>query len=221
MGIVKSPALSLDASGNVGPICFSKWRGLSIARGVWTGTVPNTSKQQIIQGYMRDVSRAWSNLLTALQRELWSQAARGQTVRSRVDTLYVPTGYQHYMTLNLQVVRQGLPIEVEPPIKLVPYGFERILVQWNLFQFWVDILFLDHFVNAPSGFQGEIWRAGPYSTAGRHAIEPEFKFLSYADLIMTYNDMTVLMGNYYWYRCRWVESKGRRGNWFEMQVFTG
>lgn len=221
MAVVKAPALSLDASGNLGAICFSKWRGLSIARDVWTGTVPNTTKQVIIQGYMTTASQAWSGTLTETERQFWREAAREQIRVSRVDTKYTPTGYQYFMELNMQVLRQAFPVEKKPPSKLVAYGFDHVNVIYSPITFWVHVTFIWHFVTVPGGFQGEIWRAGPFDNGGRHAIDPEYKFLSYADLTLTYKDKTATLSKYYWYRCRWVESKGRVGNWFEEQVFTG
>lgn len=221
MAVVKVPALSIDASGNVGGICFSKWRGLSIARDAWTGTVPNTSAQVIIQGYMTTVSQAWSGTLTENERESWRAAAREQVRLSRVKTPYIPTGYQYFMELNMQVIRQAFPVETLPPIAIIPYGFESIALTWNVGKFWVEVKFEEHLATIPTTHQGEIWRAGPFDNAGRRPIDPEYKFLTYAPLLTGYTDSAVIQFKYYWYRCRWVENKGRVGNWFELQVYTG
>jgi len=219
MAIVKAPALSIDASGNVGGICYSKWRGLQIAKAAWTGTVPNTPDQQVIQGYMTTASQAWSGTLSENEREAWSRAAQGQVRVSRVKTTYIPTGYQYFMQLNIQRLRQAAGILSLPPVAMIPYGFTSISIEWNLAKVWVEVRFLEHLYTPPPAFQGEIWKAGPYDNAGRHPLEGEYRFLSFTALVGVYKDAAVVSTKYYWYKLRWIEENGRVGNWFEKQVY--
>lgn len=219
MAVVKAPALSIDASGNLGAICYSKWRGLSIARDVWTGTVPNTTKQQVIQGYMTTASQAWSGTLTAAERDKWRAAARDQVRLSRVKTSYIPTGYQYFMQLNIQVLRQALGLKTVPPGKIKPYGFAKIAGYHEASGAWVVWYRSEPFTTVPPTHQCELWVAGPFDTGGRNPREQEYKFIRYFPLNSTGWVSNPVNHKYYWGRIRWVESSGRVGNWFVKQIY--
>lgn len=221
MAVVKAPALSLDASGNLGGICYSKWRGLSIARSVWTGTDPNTVKQQAQRALMTAVSQAWSGVLTASERESWSKAASEQVRMSRVKTTYVPTGYQYFCETNLIIQKIPFPIITTPVAFKQEDGFFDMGVFWEPFLQHVVIQLLDVVDGTNDKYYTEIYRAGPYINGGRHALAGEYRALDLWSKIIDGIDATATAGNYYWYKVRWLWRLGVVGNWFERQVYTG
>lgn len=221
MAVVKGPAMSLDASGNLGPVCYAKWRGLNIARDPWTGTVPNTTKQVVIQGYMTTVSKLWSGTLTADQRAAWDEIAKGQIRISRVKTTYVPTGYQYFVQLNMQATRQGYGPWLDTPPILPPFGFKNLFIAWFSGTDWIYFRTAGHLVSPPGGYQAEYWVAGPYDGGGRHARDQEYKFFYYYPLGVNRNYPATVHGKWYWVRGRWVDKFGRVGNWHVKQVYAG
>jgi len=221
MAVVKAPALSLDASGNLGGICYSKWRSLNVARSPWTGTVPNTTAQQTIQGYLTAVSQTWSGGLSEAERQSWRNVARGLVRISRGMTKYVPSGYQYFVEVNMVRARLTQPLLKTPHTGFPESGFEEVSLQWATGELKVIILIENVFKSPVTQFYVEVWRAGPFENGGRHAIAGEYRFLKFWPSLVDGDDNTVLQLKYYWYKVRWVWEFGVSGNWFERQVYTG
>lgn len=218
MAIVKGPALSIQASGNLGPICFSRWRGLAIARDVWTGTVPNTTKQVIQQGYLTTAAQAWGGTLTAAERQTWNDRAETILWRDRMGDQYIPTGYQLFMKWNVRRLVMTLTIMKDAPM----------LQEWV----YVYKLFATPYPGEPAvrmwlrpGDTGlvqsygiEYWKAGPYDSGGRNPIEGEWRFLVLKVPPAYYKDSDVIVDKFYWYRARAVAEFGDVQNWFYKQI---
>lgn len=218
MAIVKGPALSVEASGNLGAICYSRWGNLQIAKDVWTGTVPNTAKQVVIQGYMTSVSQAWGGTLSTADRQTWTDLARSIVWRSRLGDTYVPRGYQLFMKWNIRRKVMGLAIMLTAPV-----------VQERVF-----VLDLNHgvYLTGPfiavnlrkevgvgvDGYGVEYYRAGPYESGGRSPIEGEWLFIDREVPPGVYKDYDVIVNKWYWYRGRQIAKFGDVGNWFQIQV---
>lgn len=219
MAVVKAPALSIDASGNVGGICYSKWRGMNIARGTWKGTVPNTTKQQIIQGYMTTVSQAWSITLSQAERDVWNLVASSLIRKSRGMVEYVPKGYQYFVELNIQRQRHAQPILHLPPSYQMIEAVEGFTVGWDgLFLAVRTEWTIMH--GAPADEFYEVWRAGPYSGGGRNPIGGEWRFQAWIQGLLEWLDYTTDPFSYYFYKLRVVDKFGRSGNYFRGKVLT-
>lgn len=217
MAVVKAPALSLEASGNLGGICYSRWRSLQIARDTWTGTYPGTSRQLLINGYMTTVSKAWGGTLTADQREAWNEAAREQTWKSRLGGDFNPAGYMYYMKLNLVRAFIGLGISSLPPIRKPPVYADWFDVYWE--PAFGDIRGkLRDFVTGhyPDGVIYQ--KAGPYDSGGRRPIEGEWRHRTKRPPDFLFIDGDLVSYKWYWYRAKWYMFSGVTGNWFTEQV---
>jgi len=64
----------------------------------------------------------------------------------------------------------------------------------------------------------EVWRAGPYDSGGRRAIDGEYRFLKFIQPIASDTDSGLTVGKYYWYRARVIDDYGRTQNWFDAQI---
>lgn len=192
-----------------------------MARDAWTGTVPNTTAQQVIQGYITTASQAWSGTLTEAQRQQWRDVAMGLTRVSRGMVKYIPTGYQYYMEVNMIRQRIGLAI-LTTPHEFIPGGsIAEVVLSWDGVLFRVLIKLTEVFNAAASNMRVDVFRAGPYDNGGRRAIEPEYRFLKmWQNLVNGYDD-TAATSKYYWYKVRWLWDFGAAGNWFERQIYTG
>ena len=217
MAIVRAPALSLEASGNLGGLCYSRWRGLKIARDVWTGTYPGTAKQIAINTSMTTVSQAWGGTLTASQREAWVEAAREQTWKSKLGDDFIPAGYMYFMKLNLVRKFIGLPVKTLPPTKLTEVYADTFEPYWE--PYYDDIRGrLMGFVTGSYPDGVFYYRAGPYDSGGRRPIEGEWRYMTKKDPNYLFIDTDLVSYKWYWYRAKWYLNEGVTGNFFNAQV---
>lgn len=75
MAVVINPALSTAASGNLGPINYTRWRGMAVARAATTWTFTPSTKQTVYETMLRTVTRAWGGVLSASERQMWDAVA--------------------------------------------------------------------------------------------------------------------------------------------------
>lgn len=217
MAIVKHPAMSMEASGNAGGLCFSRWRGLQIVRGAWTGVVPNTPKQQYYQSALTYIAQAWSEYASEDQRRRWNELARTKVWRSRLMTPYVPSGYNLFMKWNLQLLGAGsVYYHLDPPVKEMMQGFEHFFVIYSV---WTDRirLSLRRETIEVDPYCVQYFRAGPYAGGGRRALEGEYRLVrNETDSSNWYRwfDYDVILNMWYWYKARAVWQWGEADNWF-------
>lgn len=216
MAIVKNPALSLEASGNLGGLCYTRWRELQVVRSAWQGTVPNTTLQVTYQGYLTEVSKKWSSLLTTGQRRAWDERAESVKWVSRLATVYQPSGYQLYMKWNIMRRVIGLAVEADPPTLVPLNGPTQFLVVYGV---WTDKIrcTMKGYTSAPLPYCIQYFRAGPYDNGGRRAIAPEYRLKQVqtdSSNEWRWFDFDVLPGKWYWYKAREVWEWGEVGNWW-------
>lgn len=218
MAIVKGPALSQRASGNLGALCYSRWRSLAIARGVWTGTVISTPKQVTQQGKLTAVAQAWGQLLSPGQRQTWVERAVTVVWSDRFGEPYIPTSYQLFMKWNVRRKVMGLGILLDAPVVE-----EWVFVQWLKItvapgtpctRLWL----LQDDVAMVESYGIEYWKAGPYNSGGRNPLAGEWRFLTRKVPPAYYRDNDVIVGKWYWYRARAIAEFGDVQNWFVEQV---
>ena len=107
MAIVKGPCHSELASGNMGSVCYSRWRGRAVARDVWSGTVPNTSGQVEVQGYLAEAVLKWRTVLTLEQADAWRSYAEEHPVVDRLGDIRASTGFNRFRTSSLMMSSQS------------------------------------------------------------------------------------------------------------------
>lgn len=220
MAIVNGPAMSLEASGNLGSICYTRSRGVQIARSTWSGTYPNTSLQQASNANMTTVSQYWGGTLSSDQRNRWKEAAAEIVWVNRLGQKFRPTGYNYFVKLALQQVQLGLSISAEPPGAVPGYEIHDFYVS-NSGVFNAVIVKMYKFPNDQIDYEGfQIFRAGPYDTDSLTPQWPAYKFLAVKDDGRTYYDYSVTEGKYYFYRARWYELTGQVGNFWEGHVLV-
>ena len=219
MAIVKGPALSIDASGNVGSICFAKWRGLQIARAAWSGTPTPTGLQTAQKNRVVTACAAWSGTLTEAERQSWRAAAAGQIRMSRLQTPYIPTGYQYFVGLSVQLLRQALSIITLPPVAMESFLFTYITAFQETGVDSVRTRFEGRFPDRPDTIQGEDWMAGPFVNGGYTPQDYDYRFQEFRGIAA--GNLYTSLGHsvYYWWKMRWIDESGRVGNWFEIQTY--
>jgi hypothetical protein len=217
MATVINPALSMAASGNLGGVCYSRWRGLAVARSAWVGTVPNTPAQVTSQGLLRIVSQAWSYGMSVGERDQWRQYGASHPVISKLGVVYAPSGYQVFMRLNLQRLQCGGAIAYSPPITSNSFCGTLMNVVAHYGLGWMDI-WLNYETAGGPPYWYEYFRAGPYVSQGRRPIAGEWRKVYCNHGTQHYYDTSCVHNQFYWYRGRGVLYTGLVGNWFEGQA---
>lgn len=220
MAVVKGPALSIVASGNLGAICYSKWGELQIARDVWTGTVPNTTKQIAQQQLIKDCAQYWGGTLTDGQRESWRELAREITFRNRFGEPVHYSGYVLFMSRNVNRLRWGYAI-MDLPIAVGPYmKWSTIIIRSEASGYQIRFQATGY----SSGLAPDLleaWIAGPYDSGGRQPIEPEFKIVGYDKVSPLVVFKTALsVGKYYHCRMRLGDKAGVTSSWESRHVLA-
>ncbi|MBA7661149.1 hypothetical protein ES703_69162 [subsurface metagenome] len=221
MAVVKGPAMSIAASGNLGPICYSRWRELAIARDVWTGTVPNTPDQQTYQGILITMAQAWGGVLTEEDREAWRAAARVITFQDRFGEPVHYSGYILFVSRNMVRRRwisgflfkpeqdKGLMIWYD---MVLQYASATSRFEWR------------HF-NIPTGKRPDIleaWQAGPYNSPGRVALEKEYRYYNFKTPgVGTIFKVMSSDNKWYWLKMRMGDFSGVVSPFQTRQVFAG
>ena len=221
MAIVKGALLSIDASGNMGTICVAKWRGLQIVRAAWSGDPTPTQLQTDQKDRVVTACAAWSGTLNEAERQSWRAAAADQIRMTRVNTTYIPTGYQYFIGLSIQLLRQGYAILTLPPRAMEPYLHTYITADQVIGFDSVRTRFEGRVPSHPTRIQGEDWMAGPFSAGGYHAQPYDYRFQEFRSISggNLYSDLGFEV--YYWWKMRWIDDVGRVGNWFEIQTYLG
>jgi hypothetical protein len=214
MAIVDGPAMSLRASGNMGAICYTRWRGMQIARKSSDLVFQDTTPQQKAKDAVGLASKAWSGTLTPEQRAMWEEYARSQRKINRLGLRWTPSGYHIFMSRSTQAQLFGGVIQVTPPISMraVSVLSVSILARAEVGKASIEMTFPTA-PYRPDVMQ--VFRAGPYDGGGRHAIAPEF--LEVQQVVDPFNwiDTGLSSGKYYWYRVRWGLLEGVvSSNWF-------
>lgn len=218
MAIVKGPAMSIEASGNVGAINYTRWKGIQVARTTFTYTDPDTSKQQAQRGLLTTLSSKWGDVLTANEREQWGERAAEEVFTNRLGMEYRPSGYQYFMKLNLQSAFLSAKFTAAPPMKPDAVYVLRLRLLASAGQPENIVAFEKAFTVRVEADGFEIFRAGPFVSGGRRPIEPEYRFLALETVSYAYLDAGIIDTKYYWYKVRWFFEEGYVGNWWEGQL---
>lgn len=222
MAVVKGPAMSMAASGNMGNICYSKWRELTVARSAWSGTVPNTSKQVTIQNRLTSLSQYWGNMLSEDDRSCWGAEARVAAFRNRFGEEVHYSGYVLFMSRNMNYKRWYTGTLIRPVASNGHMQYDGYVMEWSSVQNrfnWQIRYYAMHGLPWPDGH--EAWLAGPFDSPGRKATEPEYLFVGYA---LDPNRLVLSIGSeygkYYWMGIRLIDNSGVVSPFIYKQVAT-
>lgn len=97
-----------QASGSVAGLTFSRGIGGQYIRARAMPTNPNSPYQQIVRGFMSQLTSLWNNTLTAVQRAAWDTYAANVTL---IDPLGEPinvSGINHYIRSNVPRLQAAL-----------------------------------------------------------------------------------------------------------------
>jgi len=219
MGIVIGPAQSLDASGNVGGICYSHWRSLIVARGARTGAITPTAKQIVIQGQLRTVTRLWGGTLTAAQRAAWGRFAKHERYQTRLGITYTPNGYGVFVQRNMILKTVGHATINDPPIADSPILIQVFALQDNGGGY--ASMRLRRFGSTLPGAMCDIceyWIAGPFTSGGRRAIDGQYRQSGVMIPSTIYSLYGLSHPAWYWFRARGVNYTGIKSGWWEKQI---
>jgi len=215
MAQVINPALSMDASGNLGGICYVKWRGIQVARTARSG-IFTPSADQIAQGViLASIAQHWASM-TEGERNEWRRWAISQTAVDRLGRRYTPSGYQQYMKLSFQRGRFGGAPFHAPPTTGITFCQVVLTATPNVGRTYIS-LYTVMASGSPMPHFIEYRRAGPFDSQGRRATDAEFKTIYLTSGGNSYNDTATVCFKFYWYRGRGITAAGQVGNWFQVQ----
>ena len=219
MSIIKGPAMSVDASGNMGAICYTRWRGRQVARSAWSGTQTSSSSQLLRRAEFKLIVQRWGSGL--VDRDAWNQFAREKMKTDRLGDPREWTGYELYVARNI-VYRRHTDGYLDTPPKNTD-GVVFVLSSLNNVSTGVLKLVCAVGAGIRDITQDFLvgWIAGPFNSEARRAIAPEFRYSSATQLQVYLYFSGLTIGKYYWVRWRWEGVKtGQIGPWAEAQGFV-
>ena len=221
MAKVKGPALSLDASGTVGPVCYAKWRSMIVARGRWSRETPlvPTSNQEVYENMLSSLAKAWGQTLTENEREEWRERAREIERRSTLNQRVKAHGYQIYLSWNMTRLVCGLSMNTSPPIGNPRVCAVAIRCSYDNVEKKVTVG-LDYLPIGDSPSFMQVYRAGPYTSPGRRAWKQDYRIKAVVAGGGDYEDGDTETGKWYWYKARTADQSGIVGKALEKKVGT-
>lgn len=111
-----------EMRGSMGGITFSRNKGGNYARIRIKPTDPSSAAQMNMRVAMNNISRLWSQSLTAEQRTAWNEYAEVNPVPSRLGGWLTLTGHQFFCGLNTRLAMVGSPPQLSPPTANAPSG---------------------------------------------------------------------------------------------------
>jgi len=216
---VRAPLHSEQASGNMGGLCYSSWRGIAVVRSAWSGTYPGTAKQLTVQGRITTLSQYWGITLTALQRTKWNELADQIVFKNKLGQSYRPNGYNVFIQRNVQRLRMGHATAQVPVPGNGAIDDSVSYVETDLVGTAITCYLNNYAGLVISANAWEVWVAGPFDTESRNAIDPEYKYETHGHGVTSLTTSPLTQGKWYWVRLRWNDIDGRTGNWHRHQHF--
>ena len=214
LAIVTNPLYSSEASGNMGALNYTTWKGKAVVRSVGVYTDPDTADQQAVRADFKAVVQAWSGLLSVSDRQRWKDYARTLRFIDRLGRPWQPGGYHVFVSRNMNRATMGLGITDVP---IMPLAQEVILWLEGAYSAAADqIRFHAHGAesNNPDCYGIQYWWVEADIGLGRQPIEPDWRFRSNKIGPARLDIGTPLSGRLYWGRARTLDPAGVVGNWF-------
>ena len=106
-----------QASGSIGGLTFSRNRGGKYIRSRATPTNPNTTFQQIVRGFMAQLTSLWNNTLTQVQRDAWDLYAENVPLPNSLGEPRNVGGLGMYNRTNVPALQGALTrIDAAPAV---------------------------------------------------------------------------------------------------------
>jgi hypothetical protein len=102
-----SPVYSA-ASGSVGGLTYSHNKGGQYTRTRNVPTNPNSAFQQVIRSLVSQLTDAWANILTPVQRTAWNNYAANVSMLNTLGQSIKLSGLNHYVRSNVPRIQAGL-----------------------------------------------------------------------------------------------------------------
>jgi hypothetical protein len=117
MALIRYP-LGEQRSGRTGGVVHSHNRAGPYNRAASIPVNPQTTRQNVIRGYMTSLSNAWFNILTQDQRDAWDQYGASKPVKNRLGMTMYLTGQNQYVRCNVPRLQAGFTVINEGPTNL-------------------------------------------------------------------------------------------------------
>lgn len=217
MAIVLNPALSMAASGDLGSINYSRWRSIMVARTKYTPVQPNTSAQQLIQGYFDSAITAWQTM-TDDNRQLWRAYASTLRKRNKLQQEYIPNAYNVFVGMSILAQRSGESIPTVPPVEIFKYS----MVGLDVYQLPADPGFVyivpDTQPTGDATGHVQYWVAGGFESAGRSPQSNDWDLRNVFDTGDYWRTSFSDDGFYYYFRCRVIDDYGRASSYLYSSI---
>lgn len=218
MAVVKFPALSFEASGNVGDINYTTWRGRAVVRATFTFSDPNTSAQQQVRAKLTTLSQAWGQTLTAAERETWHERAAVERFPDRFGELRNPTGYNLFIKWNMILLQIGVGMNKSALAGILNTRPSELSVQDKVTNGRITVN-LKSFANiTPDAIARAYYLAGPYDSQGRRPIKPEYRFAGFSTGAGAFQINGLTLTKWYWAKGYAILASGQTSNTFEEQI---
>lgn len=218
MAIVHNPALSSAASGCVGDINYTTFRGRAVARSRWTGVQTSTADQLTQRGYLTSISQAWGSTLTAAQRTKWKELASVTIIRDRFGVPRNPNGYNLFVRRNMNRLSRGYTAMIFVPEEITIVALKDLILTYQGSYPRCQV-YLRTGIDGEAFDGYDVWRAGPYTSPGYTAQESDYRLVGWKKTTGAYNDYGISPAFYYWYKCRFFSQYGEVGNFIAGQKY--
>lgn len=217
MAIVDAPALSLRASGTLGAINYSLFRGQAVARAAYHPVQPNNPNQLPYQDNYAAIVQAWGQSLTPENRAAWADFADNLTWVNRLGNSWKPSGFLVFCKMNMIKLARVAGIMADPPVNIPAVYPSHFEVRSGVLPGEVVVL-LDGYPAGAEPDYIQVWAAGPYDSGGRHARRNEFRLEGYWGTPFKASIPGFTIGKWYWFSARTHQDIGVHGCWFEDQI---
>ena len=218
MAKVIGPGFSQWASGRVGAVEYTRWRGIMVARTSEKGTQPNTPLQQSRQAILTQATKDWSESLSESDREAWREYAKNKKRINEQGMEYQPSGYELFVMVTMRRYMYGYTLSYQPPDVHEPVVPVEYKCDWNSVTKKVT-LGLVKIGGELANFDRQRHFHFETASGGRVPIESEWRSLqAWDNTLWTFGWLS--LEKYHWFKNRWFTSDGVFGNWHVVRIFT-
>lgn len=168
-----------QASGSLNGLTFSHNRGGMYIRNRSIPTNPGTALQAAVRNYFSSLAKRWQQVLTASQRQAWSDYGTNVPI---VDALGEPrnlTGLQHYLRSNTPRLQAGLDVvddgptvyslpAFQAPVPTASEAAQKVSIAFNNGDDWANEDDAAMLVLGSDSLPGSInYHKGPYNYLGK------------------------------------------------------
>lgn len=128
MAVIKFNQIA-QASGKVNGTIYATGIGGQYMKTWKKPANPESAFQVSVRGQLSNLASGWRGL-TQAQRDAWANATESYPTRNRFGDLYIPSGYQLYMTLNGNLNAIGGDLITEPavPVAFTATGLDAVTI---------------------------------------------------------------------------------------------